>query len=128
MRNHLLIGCLWMAMAALLTPAGGVAADKPPAKTTEPTGNAEHGRQLFEEYHCPLCHGHQAQGGGAFGPRLAPDVVTFDALRFYVRAPAGDMPPFTQKVLPERDLVDIYAYIRSQPTPPAVQSIAILNH
>ena len=126
MNRYVLVGCLW-ALAALDAPIGA-AAGEPATKAAPAAGNLERGRELFEANHCPLCHGHQAQGGGAFGPRLGPDGITFDALRIYIRAPAGDMPPFTAKVLPDRDLVDIYAYIKSQPAPPPTQSIAILNH
>jgi len=125
MNRSVLLGCLWTLV--MLAPTIGAAAN-PPAANSTPAGNVERGRQLFEANHCPLCHGHQAQGGGAFGPRLGPDGVSYDALRIYIRAPAGDMPPFTAKALPDRDLVDLYAYISSQPAPPPTQSIAILNH
>jgi hypothetical protein len=33
------------------------------------------------------------------------------------------MVPFTTKVLPDQDLADIYAWVRSLPPPPPVSSI-----
>jgi mono/diheme cytochrome c family protein len=38
------------------------------------------------------------------------------------------MPPYTKKVVSDRELADIYAYLQSIPQPPAAKSIPILNH
>ncbi len=37
------------------------------------------------------------------------------------------MPPYTIKSIPDRDLADIYAFLQSLPTPPAVEGIAVLK-
>jgi hypothetical protein len=37
------------------------------------------------------------------------------------------MPPYTDKVLPERDLADIYAFLQSRPAPKSVESIPLLK-
>ena len=91
-----------------------------------PAGDAKHGKQLFESYGCYQCHGHDAHGGA--GARLAPNPIPFAAFSRYVRRPTGEMPPYTAKVVSERDLDDIYAFLGTIPTPPPVKSIPILNH
>jgi mono/diheme cytochrome c family protein len=93
-----------------------------------PAGNAENGKKLFAKFGCYECHGREAQGGGLNGPRLAPDPAPFLALQSYVRRPQGEMPPYTDKVLSDKDLADMYAFLRSKPQPPAVKAIPILKH
>jgi hypothetical protein len=36
------------------------------------------------------------------------------------------MPPYAEKFLPEKDVVDIYAFLSSVPQPPALDSIPLL--
>ena len=36
------------------------------------------------------------------------------------------MPPYTEKVLPEQDMADIYAYIQSVPKAPDFKTIPLL--
>ncbi|MGH9679447.1 MAG: c-type cytochrome [Candidatus Acidiferrales bacterium] len=90
--------------------------------------NAENGKKLFAKVGCYECHGREGQGGGMNGPRLAPDPLPLAVIRTYIRHPMGEMPPFTEKVLSEKDLDDIYAFLASQPQPTPVKSIPILNH
>ena len=96
---------------------------EPPA----PAGNAKTGLTLFMKIGCFQCHGNEGQGGAA-GPRIgrAP-MLAFRNFAAYVRAPRGEMPPYTAKVLAEKDLVDIYAYLAALPPPPAVESIPLLK-
>ena len=93
-----------------------------------PAGNAQNGKKLFERNGCYQCHGYEAQGGLGTGPRLAPKPIAWVALSRYVRQPAGQMPPYTAKVLPDKDLADIYAFLSAQPTPPPLKSIPLLNN
>jgi mono/diheme cytochrome c family protein len=37
------------------------------------------------------------------------------------------MPPFSEKILPDPDLADIYAYLQSIPKPPDYKTIPLLN-
>ena len=92
-----------------------------------PQGNAEKGKQLFVDRGCWQCHGLAAQGGGIAGPRLAGRVPTWPAFSRSVRRPAEEMVPYTEKVLPEAELADIYAWLKSIPEPPAVSSLPQLN-
>jgi mono/diheme cytochrome c family protein len=93
-----------------------------------PSGNAQNGRKLFVSYGCYECHDREGQGGAGTGPRLAPKPLPFAALSAYVRHPAGQMPPYTAKVVSDKDLADIYAFLLSIPQPPPVKSIPLLNN
>jgi len=92
-----------------------------------PAGNAQNGRKLFVSYGCYECHDREGQGGAGTGPRLAPKPIPFAALSAYVRHPSGQMPPYTAKVVSDKDLADIYAFLLSIPAPPPVKSIPLLN-
>lgn len=116
------------ALAAVGTPAHARSVAQASKSDEAPAGNAENGRKLFAKFGCYECHGREAQGGGYNGPRLAPDPVPWSVVKSYVRHPQGDMPPFTEKVVSDKDLADIYAFFESQPEPPPLKSIPILNH
>ena len=45
----------------------------------------------------------------------------------YVRRPAEEMIPYTAMVLPDHELADIFAWLRSLPPPPAVDSLPLLS-
>jgi mono/diheme cytochrome c family protein len=90
-----------------------------------PTGDAKRGQELFDKtYKCYACHGYDGQTGN---PRLVPMTRTQEQFLAYVRKPATpQMPKFVDP--PEKDLVDVYAYVRSIPVaaPPA-DSIPLLK-
>jgi ubiquinol-cytochrome c reductase cytochrome c subunit len=92
-----------------------------------PAGNAKTGQMLFTKIGCYQCHGNEAQGGAA-GPRIGPGpMLSFQAFATYVRAPRGEMHPYTAKVISEAGLADIYAFLAALPRPPAVESIPLLK-
>ena len=107
------------------TPGG--ATQKPAARPVAPAGDAQKGQRLFTSYGCYECHGREAQGSTATGPRLAPRPIAFAAFTKYVRGPSGQMPPYTSKVVSDADLADIYAFLQSRPQPPAADSIPLLK-
>lgn len=121
MKKQFRISFLLLAGAAVLA-----AQAQNQAKAT-PEGNVENGKRLYNSIGCWQCHGTQAQGGGIFGPRLGPEAIPFIALKAYLRHPSGDMPPYTEKVASDQDLLDIWTFIKSVPKPPPVKSIPILN-
>src|SRR5262245_12325806 len=94
----------------------------PPGSAEASAGRAEAGAALYAKIGCYQCHSNQAQGGQA-GPRLGPDPIPFARFSQYVRNPTGDMPPYTEKVLSNQELADIYAFVQTRPRPPAVNSI-----
>jgi mono/diheme cytochrome c family protein len=92
-----------------------------------PQGDVTKGKATFEKTGCYQCHGHQGQGGRE-GPRIADPVpMAWPAFLGWVRTTSGDMPPYTEKVLPEQDLADIYAYMQSVPKAPDFKTIPILS-
>jgi mono/diheme cytochrome c family protein len=91
--------------------------------------SAEHGKAAFIEHGCWQCHGTMGQGSIATsgGKRLAPNPMPWDAFNGFVRSTNRTMPPFSEKILSEADLADIYAYLQSIPKPPDVNSITLLK-
>jgi mono/diheme cytochrome c family protein len=101
-----------------LVLVAAVAAQTPvPSSNAAPAGNAETGKKLFVSYGCYQCHGYEAQGSSATGPRLGPRPIPFAAFSRYVRQPTGQMPPYTTKVVSDADLTNIYEFISSRPAP-----------
>ena len=97
-----------------------------PAPAAAPAGNADMGKKLWVSYGCWQCHGYEGQGGAA-GPRLAARNLSLAGLTGYVRKPTNQMPPYTEKVVPNADLGHILAYLQSRPAPPPVASIPLLQ-
>ncbi len=89
-------------------------------------GNAENGRKLFTAYGCYECHGRQGAGAST-GPRIGAPIMTLAAVVRYVRAPTGQMPPYTAKVVSDQDLTDIYAFLKSLPPPKPAKDIPLLS-
>jgi mono/diheme cytochrome c family protein len=80
-----------------------------------PAGNIEKGRLGFVKVGCAQCHGREAQGSPTTGPRLGPNGLGYAAFARYVRAPRLQMPPYTEKILSDADLADLYAFVQSRP-------------
>src|SRR5215470_13600420 len=86
------------------------------AQTPAPAGNVENGKKLFVKHDCYWCHGTAGQGGSA-GARIGGTALSLQGVMRYVRQPAGAMPAFTDKVLTDQELTDIYAYLKSVQAP-----------
>jgi mono/diheme cytochrome c family protein len=91
-----------------------------------PAGNADAGKRLFMKHTCYFCHGTVGQGGVA-GARVA--LVARNAQGFirYVRRPGGQMPAYTETILSDQELTDIFAYLRSLPPAKAVKDLPLLG-
>jgi mono/diheme cytochrome c family protein len=124
-------------LVALVALSAGVSAQTQPASPpapqaapvaaplAAPTGNAQRGRTLYETtLRCYACHGFDGQTGT---PRLVPMARAEEIFLAYIRKPATiGMPSFAST--PERDLRDVYAYVRSIPqAAPAAESLPILK-
>ena len=93
-----------------------------------PSGNAQNGKKLFMSDGCYECHGRQGQGAAQTGAtRIGPPQLSFDGFQSYVRKPINQMPPYSSKAIPDQDLADIYAYLKSIPMPPKGKDIPLLN-
>ena len=105
------------AVVALSLAVVSLAQTQPRPANVAPTGNADEGKKLFVADGCYQCHGYEAQGSSATGPRLGPKPIAFATFARYVRAPSGQMPPYTAKVVSDADLANIYAFLQSRPEP-----------
>lgn len=110
----------------------GLACTGAAAQTAEslgaPPGSAERGKKLYMEQLCYTCHGTLGQGGDrGSGPKIAPNPFPYVAFVQQTRKPRQVMPPYTEKSLPEQDLIDIYHYIASIKPPAASKDIPLLR-
>ncbi len=98
------------------------------ADAQAPAGNAVKGKDLFLKYSCYACHGFSGQNGP--GARLVPMKIPQAGFVSYIRNPPRPnlMPSYSAKALPDAEMADIYAYIKSLPdsTTPA-KNIPLLN-
>ncbi|HUI78916.1 MAG TPA: cytochrome c [Bryobacteraceae bacterium] len=109
---------MWKLFACTLLAAGIASA--------QPAGNADNGKKLFSSKGCWECHGYAGQGGRD-GARIAATSLTEQAFIRYVRKPSGAMPAFVEKILPDPELADIYAYVKSLPAPKQAKDVPLLN-
>jgi ubiquinol-cytochrome c reductase cytochrome c subunit len=119
MRNFI-GGLVWLVLVSSV-----LAQNPPPATGDAPAGNVQNGKKIYSSYGCYQCHGYEGQGG--VGPRLAPRPTAFAAFSKYIRQPTGEMPPYTVKVVSDKEAADIYAFLQSIAPPPAANSIPLLN-
>lgn len=107
-----------MTMALIAVAPGGAFA-----------ASAEHGKEMFIQHGCWQCHGTMGQGSIATsgGKRLAPNPLPWEAFSGSVRSTNRAMPPYSEKILSDGDLADIYAYLQSVPKPPDVSGIPLLR-
>ena len=100
-------------MLALIFPSGRFqTASKPEAGSGDP----EAGKVTWGKAECRACHGDQGQGT-SIAPRLAPPGLDLLAMMHYVRQPNGNMLPFPVELISDRELIDIYAYLKSLAPP-----------
>jgi mono/diheme cytochrome c family protein len=88
--------------------------------------NADNGKRIFVREGCWECHGYSGQGGRD-GARIGATSLTREAFLRYVRRPAGAMPAFTDKVISDADLTDIYGYLKSLPPVKGAKDVPLLN-
>jgi mono/diheme cytochrome c family protein len=90
-------------LTLLLTTLPALAADQP-------------GKTLYiDKYMCYTCHGYSGQNGP--GAALVPMKMSQEAFIAYVRNPRqpNRMPSFSEKVVSDSGLGEIYTYIKSLP-------------
>ena len=108
----------------------------PPAAqaASDAVGDAARGRELFVTNGCFACHGYDGQGGSYTGPQIAPNPLPWQAIAAFIRNPRGlvppylnwpfnVMPPFTSKMVSDRDVQDIWAWLASRPAPADIKRI-----
>jgi ubiquinol-cytochrome c reductase cytochrome c subunit len=89
-------------------------------------GDADKGKIAYVKNGCYQCHGFMGQGGQA-GSKLAPKPMPEEAFVNFVRTTNRAMPPYSEQILSNNDLADIYAYVASIPAGPDPKTIPLLN-
>lgn len=115
----LALGLLLGGTAACFAQAG--------AANGAPAGDAARGRALFVQDGCYECHGYVGQGSIRTAPALAPKPAPYATFTAQLREPADRMPAYTEKVLSDAQMADLYAYLVSLPPSPDPASIALLQ-
>src|SRR5215467_5385235 len=95
-----------------------------------PHGNAANGKQIYLAVGCFTCHGRSGQGGAYTGPApiLARTALPFDGFKALIRDPSNNMPAYSDVVLSDQDIADVYAFLESLPGPRSPKDISILNN
>jgi mono/diheme cytochrome c family protein len=107
--------------------AAGVLAQTPVAAKA-PAGNPVDGKDRFMKMACYYCHGTEGQGSvGGVGPRIALVPRSFESFTRYVRRPSGRMTAYSETILSDAQLTDIYAFLRSLPPARPVSEIPLLE-
>ena len=102
-----------------------LAAQAPAAAPQAPTGNAGNGKRLYAAKSCFFCHGTEGQGGVPY-PRIARVQRGQENFIRYVRRPAR-MAAYSESVVSDAELGDIYAFLRALPAPKPVAEIPLLE-
>jgi mono/diheme cytochrome c family protein len=88
-------------------------------------GDAAKGKVAYVKNGCYQCHGTVGQGGA--GAKLAPKPLPEETFTSFVRTTNRQMPPYSEQILSNEDLADIYAYLETIPAGPDPKSIQLLN-
>jgi mono/diheme cytochrome c family protein len=107
-----------LASASILVPSQPSAAP--------PGGNSQNGKKVFEKLGCFRCHGSAGEGMPQTGKESAPPKIAAthrsleDFVR-YVRAPKGQMPPFSPAQATDDQLSDVYAFLQTVASQPKIE-------
>jgi mono/diheme cytochrome c family protein len=117
-----LSGALFLGGIGLLIGVSARAQDTAP-------GDAAEGKRLFVATGCFLCHGRAGEGGALNGPApiLAKTQLPFEGFAGQLRQPVNDMPAYSEQVMSEKQIADIYAFVQSLPGPRPIKDVPILS-
>ncbi|MGO8913824.1 MAG: c-type cytochrome [Bradyrhizobium sp.] len=93
-------------------------------------GDAANGKRVYLRDACFTCHGRSGQGGAYNGPApiLAQTALPFEGFREEIRNPVNNMPAYSDAVLSDNEIIDIYAFVESLPGQLSPKDISILNN
>ena len=116
--------------AAVFGVTAFVSAFVPALAQDAPQGDGANGKRVYLALGCFTCHGRAGQGGAynAPAPILAHTALPLDGFKGQVRNPVKDMPAYSDAVLSDKDLADIYAFVVSLPGPKSAKDFPILNN
>ena len=132
MTTHGNLGFLVSTTVAILTVlalsvASAQTQEESAASESPPAGDVDNGSKIYVSYGCYQCHGYAGQGSTRSGPRIAPDPIPFALFSYIVREPPDAMPGYSEKIVSNEELADIYAFLKTIPQPPDVESIPELK-
>ena len=92
-------------------------------------GSPEKGKIAIIKHGCFQCHGTIGQGSviTSAGKVLTNTALPLEAFQAFVRTTNRAMPPYSEKILSNEDLADIYAYLQSIPKAADYKTIPLLN-
>jgi mono/diheme cytochrome c family protein len=95
-----------------------------------PPGDAANGNKVYLADGCFMCHGRSGQGGAYNGPApvLAKTQMPFDGFKNQLRNPVDDMPAYSEAVMSDQQIADIYAFVQSLPGRRDPKTIPLLNN
>ena len=115
---------------------GGAPTGNATPPTTPVTGNAANGKGLYYSNGCYGCHGFNGETGRAFVGNWTSNLGSEENFTRFLRAranvapatPSTSMPNFPESALSDKQVKDIYAYIRSfKSNAPPLANIPTLN-
>jgi mono/diheme cytochrome c family protein len=123
MKRALLLTATVVAVSSLCANVTGARAQDAPA------GDAAAGKSVYIADGCFTCHGRSGQGGAYNGPApvLAKTALPFEGLKMQIRNPSNDMPGYSEAVMSDQQIADIFAFLQSLPARRDPKDIAILK-
>jgi mono/diheme cytochrome c family protein len=102
----------------------------PAAAQDAPKGDAANGKKIYLADGCFMCHGRVGQGGAYNGPApvLAKTEMPFEGFKGQLRQPVQDMPAYSEAVMSDQQIADIYAFLQSLPGRTDPKAIQLLNN
>ena len=121
---------LFLSVAACAALTLCLAAPAARSEDAAPAGDVGNGKRIYLADGCFLCHGRVGQGGAYNGPApvLAKTEMPFDGFKGQLRQPAQDMPAYSEPVISDQQIADIYAFVRALPGRRNPKDIPILNN
>src|SRR5262244_1671667 len=101
-----------------------------PARAQDaPAGDTANGKRVYLADGCFTCHGRSGQGGAYNGPApvLAKTALPFEGFKMQIRNPSNDMPAYSEAVMSDKEIADMFAFVQSLPGRRDAKDIAILK-
>src|SRR5262245_23516675 len=125
----MLMGARTMKRVMLLAAAFIAASSVGASAQEAPPGDVANGKRVYLADGCFTCHGRAGQGGAYNGPApvLAKTAMPFEGFKMQIRNPSNDMPAYSEAVMSDQRIADIYAFVQSLPGRRDAKDIPILK-
>lgn len=94
-----------------------------------PPGDVAEGKRIYLATGCFFCHGRSGQGGNLNGPApiLARTAMPWEGFVNQLRHPSNEMPAYSEQVMSEKQIANIYAFLHSLSGPLPAKDMAIFK-